>query len=325
MYCHNCGKQISSDVKECPSCGTLIIMSSERKKKAKKLYVSSKNRVVAILLTCLGFFGLAGLQRIYVCRPISGLLYALTCGGCFVGTVYDLYSLLCESFKDGDGFLLFSDSSMKPNYYRRTPKGSTLLKKLMWFCFTLFSFLFSLIILYGFYLESKPIDERHKTEILKLVEQIKENYNNEAYIESEKFMSELRTKYPSSRYIAMLEHDYPDIEKKKEAAEEIAREKASQKAAMQGVALKKYIEFMSTGEVSHFFAGAREGYISGTLHVFVNNNWRYLDTDAKIVLVSYIANQAILHGLDVSPIQIMHYASNRKLARWTKTFGVTLE
>lgn len=321
MYCHNCGKQISSDVKECPSCGALIITSSEKKKKAKKYYVSSKNRVIAILLTCLGFLGLAGLQRIYVCRPISGLLYALTCGGCFVGTVYDLYSLLCETFKDGDGFPLFSDSSMKTNYYRRTPKGNILLKTISGLCLT--SLL--LIVLLGLYLESKPTDERFKTEILKLVEQIKENYNNEAYIESEKFMSELKTKYPSSKYIAMLEHDYPDLEKKKEAAEEIAREKASQKAAMQGVALKKYIEFMSTSEVSQFFAGAREGYIGGTLHVFVNNNWRYLDTDAKIVLVSYIANEAILHGLEVSPIQIMHYSSNRKLASWTKSFGVSLE
>ena len=90
----------------------------------KQYYVSSKNRTIALLLTCVGFFGVAGLQRLYVGKTVSGILYLLTCGGFLLGSIYDLYSIYNETFTDCDGFPLFADSSLKSNYHRRTPHKS---------------------------------------------------------------------------------------------------------------------------------------------------------------------------------------------------------
>ena len=47
----------------------------------------------AYLLTLLGFFGLAGLQRFYLGKPITGLLWLGTGGLFFLGTLYDLLTL----------------------------------------------------------------------------------------------------------------------------------------------------------------------------------------------------------------------------------------
>ena len=91
----------------------------------KQYYVSSKNRLSAMILACLGFLGIAGLHRLYVGKTLSGVIYAITGGVFLLGTIYDLYKLYCESFKDSDGFPLYSDASMKSNYHRRNPHKKT--------------------------------------------------------------------------------------------------------------------------------------------------------------------------------------------------------
>lgn len=94
-------------------------------KDEKLYYVSAKNRNKALILAIIGFLGFAGFHRLYVGRSLSGFIYFVTIGFLGIGTILDIYYILSDSFEDGDGYPLYSDSSMKKNYRRRQPKAST--------------------------------------------------------------------------------------------------------------------------------------------------------------------------------------------------------
>lgn len=51
---------------------------------------SRKQKSVAYLLWCLGFFGLCGVHRLYTERYVLGILYLFTFGFCFLGQLVDL-------------------------------------------------------------------------------------------------------------------------------------------------------------------------------------------------------------------------------------------
>ena len=106
MFCRFCGKTIPDGVKYCPECGNDMSVNDESQdnvtNRAKFYYVSSKSRIIAILLCMLGILGLAGIHRMYVGKWKTGALYAITFGLCLLGTIYDLYMLISESFKDTD-------------------------------------------------------------------------------------------------------------------------------------------------------------------------------------------------------------------------------
>lgn len=72
----------------------------------EQLQFLRKNRFLAILLCVLGLFGLAGMHRLYVGKYVSGILYFLTAGGFFIGTICDLCALSKGSFKKADGLPL---------------------------------------------------------------------------------------------------------------------------------------------------------------------------------------------------------------------------
>lgn len=131
MYCRKCAEEIPEGGSFCPNCGAEVLSTGEMTRilpqkveiqRTKQYYVSSKNRNVALLLTFLGFFGFAGLQRLYVGRMVSGAIYLFTFGLGGLGTIYDFYTIANETFKDGDGYPLYTDSSMKWNYHRRALK-----------------------------------------------------------------------------------------------------------------------------------------------------------------------------------------------------------
>lgn len=48
-----------------------------------------KQSIFVLLLTLIGFFGFAGMQRFYLEHVGFGVLYLLTCGLCFIGTIVD--------------------------------------------------------------------------------------------------------------------------------------------------------------------------------------------------------------------------------------------
>lgn len=62
-----------------------------------------KSKMVALVLCILGFFGLAGLHRMYVGKVGSGVLHLFTYGFCVVGTVLDLLAILSGGFRDSYG------------------------------------------------------------------------------------------------------------------------------------------------------------------------------------------------------------------------------
>lgn len=49
-----------------------------------------KKSMIVLLLTLLGFFGFAGVQRFYIGHIGMGVLYLFTCGLCWIGTIVDL-------------------------------------------------------------------------------------------------------------------------------------------------------------------------------------------------------------------------------------------
>jgi TM2 domain-containing membrane protein YozV len=52
---------------------------------------SSVNLSLAYILWGLGFFGLCGLHRFYLGKPVSGIIWFLTFGGFFIGQIVDLF------------------------------------------------------------------------------------------------------------------------------------------------------------------------------------------------------------------------------------------
>lgn len=129
MYCRMCAAEIPDGAKYCHACGAPVDAANSTKQSnavAEKQYrVSAKKRNTTLLLACLGLIGIAGLHRIYVGKNISGIVYTLTCGLFMLGTIYDIYCICSEKFKDGDNYPIFSDESMKSNYYRKNPSNDT--------------------------------------------------------------------------------------------------------------------------------------------------------------------------------------------------------
>lgn len=62
-----------------------------------------KSKLVALILCILGFFGFAGLHRMYVGKVGSGFLQLFTFGFCLIGTIMDLISILSGGFRDSYG------------------------------------------------------------------------------------------------------------------------------------------------------------------------------------------------------------------------------
>ena len=62
-----------------------------------------KSKMVALILCIIGFFGIAGLHRMYVGKVGSGVLHLFTYGICVLGTIFDLISILSGGFRDSYG------------------------------------------------------------------------------------------------------------------------------------------------------------------------------------------------------------------------------
>lgn len=110
-YCKHCGEKIDIDAILCVKCGKQV---EELKSSQPQVVINNsnnnvnnntntvqggvsgkpKNKAVAIILCCLGFVFVAGLHKFYEGKIFMGIVYLLTGGFLFVGTIIDLIALL---------------------------------------------------------------------------------------------------------------------------------------------------------------------------------------------------------------------------------------
>lgn len=75
-------------------------------------YTSNRRDPMWVLIgACMGFFGVAGIQRLLVGQILMGIIYLFTAGLCFIGTIYDIinYKSLTTEYnirKAREGYLM---------------------------------------------------------------------------------------------------------------------------------------------------------------------------------------------------------------------------
>ena len=79
-----------------------------------KTQISNKNKSTAFWL-CL-FFGLFGAHRFYVGKVGTGVFYFFTFGGFYIGWIVDLVMILCNRFKDKNGYIIKSEREKKKDF-----------------------------------------------------------------------------------------------------------------------------------------------------------------------------------------------------------------
>lgn len=102
MYCKHCGNEIDEDVIICPKCGKQV----QEVKTNMSINTDginfdgfgdsskTKNKMLSIILCCIGFIGLGGLHKFYEGKIGMGILYILTGGLFLIGTIVDLINLI---------------------------------------------------------------------------------------------------------------------------------------------------------------------------------------------------------------------------------------
>ncbi len=306
-------------------------------KSEKIYYVSSKNRIAAGLLCLLGLIGIAGIHRMYVGKWKTGILFSLTFGIFFIGTLYDICMIYCESFKDADGFPLFAPSSVKSNYRLREPKEKPGNFKVFIAVFSVFISMMSLFttIYVNSFSTTKQIGEENKLDNheddkergmekkksleqseMSLVEMVKENYKAEKYSEASTCLMKLKHDYPDSTYIVALEHDYPDIEEKAKA--EADRRKQEYEAAMEA-----FNEEMSNGPCSALYEGYKADGIK--FYVFVNSYWYSLTEGDKKAFTEIAYNTCRSKGLNAPFFYVVNINTYKKVARYNSLWGASID
>lgn len=108
MYCKNDIGNVIDDAKQSTGQPTINITNTNENinKNVNGGYGfvgPRKSKMVALILCIIGFFGFAGLHRMYVGKVGSGVLHFLTYGVCVIGTILDLIAILSGGFRDSYG------------------------------------------------------------------------------------------------------------------------------------------------------------------------------------------------------------------------------
>ena len=306
-------------------------------KSEKIYYVSSKNRIVAGLLCLLGLIGIAGIHRMYVGKWKTGILFSLTLGIFFIGTLYDICMIYCESFKDTDGFPLFAPSSVKSNYRLREPKEKADNFKVFIAVLSVFlSIMPFFTIIYGNSssntnqivkenkADNREDDKKRGAEKkqspeqseMSLVEMVKENYKAEKFSEASTCLMRLKHDYPDSTYIVALEHDYPDIEEKAKA--EADRREQEYEAKMEA-----FNEEMSNGPCSALYEGYKADGIK--FYVFVNSYWHSLTEGDKKAFTEIAYKTCRSKGVNAPFFYVVNINTYKKVARYNSLWGASID
>lgn len=119
-FCKYCGQKIHSDAVICPHCGRQVeqlknnpnasynnvYINNAPNNSAYPMPISPYSKNTALLLSCLGLIGLGGIHRLYSGKYASGILYLLTGGLFYIGTIVDIIRIAQGDFRDKNGFQL---------------------------------------------------------------------------------------------------------------------------------------------------------------------------------------------------------------------------
>lgn len=109
MYCKNDLGNVLDEAKQQAGGGTPTINITNTNDNANINNMGGyglpprKSKMIALILCILGFFGIAGIHRMYVGKVGSGALHLFTAGFCVIGTVIDLIAILSGGFRDSYG------------------------------------------------------------------------------------------------------------------------------------------------------------------------------------------------------------------------------
>lgn len=74
--------------------GVMNELTDEQQKQFLTMYRGKRKELQTMtILTAIGFFGIAGIQRFLTGDIALGVIYLLTCGFCFIGTIIDLVNI----------------------------------------------------------------------------------------------------------------------------------------------------------------------------------------------------------------------------------------
>jgi len=68
--------------------------------------ISIKEKDTTLILAILGVFGVAGIHRFYVGKIGTGILWLLTGGLLYIGTIVDIVKIANGNFKDKEGAIV---------------------------------------------------------------------------------------------------------------------------------------------------------------------------------------------------------------------------
>lgn len=268
----------------------------EEKSEETIYYVSSKSRVIAIALCCLGFLGLGGFQRFYVKKWLTGLLYLLTFGIKIVVPIALVFFALNQATAAHDAAIRHQQQQQEQALQQKQQELAEAAKQ-------------------------KQSGKQPLTE-LELLENFKTGYRDGNYGASGGALDTLRKKYPDSPYISMLEKDYPDLPAKLQVV------KAQHQAEMQ----KRDAEDQAKGDafnntMSQFSIYAGYGTGEGNLkfRVFVTSDWYSLDKGRKMAFAQRAYQVMQLCGLDYPMFEIRCRSNGRRVAHHGDLFGMSID
>ena len=65
--------------------------------------ISKKEKSIALVLAILGIFGVAGIHRMYAGKIGTGILWLITLGWLYIGTIVDIVMIADGTFRDKNG------------------------------------------------------------------------------------------------------------------------------------------------------------------------------------------------------------------------------
>jgi hypothetical protein len=119
MYCRNCAQQVSDQAQFCTSCGqpplqgtrycwscgTETLANAEicLKCGVRLVRAGQKEWLTTLILSLVGFLGVAGLDRFYLGYIGLGIVKLITLGGCGIWTIIDVILIAMDKLPDAQG------------------------------------------------------------------------------------------------------------------------------------------------------------------------------------------------------------------------------